>query len=330
MRIEAPFESLPTVTGGRGRIRTSEGFRQLIYSQPLLAAWVPAHYRVHYNTGASHTYQGTTYQGRRVMPAKWSAQEEQEKRDELCELYVRQNKTTQEIARLLGIAPNTVFDRLVRLRIPTRTQTNGKTSHNARVISIPELSGDLAEFCGIMLGDGHIGPAQIFITVNVKTDAAYIAYVQDLLERVFRFRPRLTAVKNASTVDLYVTSAYLVRELRKIGLHSTNKVRDQVGIPEWIITSAEHKRRFLRGFFDTDGSIYRLKHFNAVQMSFSNLSVPLLEGTRQLLLDLGYHPSRFSGHSVCLTRQEDIRAYIREIGFGNLKHLRRAQRFGVV
>ncbi len=30
------------LVGGRGRIRTSEGVRQLIYSQPPLATWVPA------------------------------------------------------------------------------------------------------------------------------------------------------------------------------------------------------------------------------------------------------------------------------------------------
>ena len=151
-----------------------------------------------------------------------------------------------------------------------------------------------------------------------------------MLERLFHFRPRVTAVKYGSTVDLYVTSAYLVRELRRIGLYSSNKVRDQVSVPDWIFSHPEYQRRFLRGFFDTDGSIYQLKHFNAVQMSFSNLSLPLLDGTRQLLLTLEYHPSRVSGHSIYLTRRRDIKNYVKEIGFGNLKHLQRAQRFGIL
>ncbi len=172
-------------------------------------------------------------------------------------------------------------------------------------------------FCAVMLGDGHIGPAQIFITVNIKTDSLYVPYLQDLLERLFHFRPRVTGVKYGSTVALYVTSAYWVRELRGIGLSSSNKVRDQVSVPDWISSVPEYQRRFLRGFFDTDGSIYQLNHFDAVQMSFSNLSLPLLEGTRHLLLVLGYHPSRVSGHSVSLTRQRDSMAYSQEIGFGN-------------
>ncbi len=263
------------------------------------------------------------------MPKRWSAQEEDERKHELSDLYVSQNKTISEIAHVLRIASNSVYDRLIRLGIPT--QRNEKLRYNnARILHVPPQSSDLAEFCGVMLGDGRIGSAQIFITVNIKTDSAYISYVQDLLERVFRFRPRVTAVKCASTVDLYVTSAHLVRELRSIGLQSSNKVGDQVGIPEWIFSSPEYKRGFLRGFFDTDGSIYRLKHFNAVQMSFGNLSLPLLQGTRQLLLDLGYHPSRVSGHSIYLTRREEIKSYIQEIGFGNRKHLLRAHSFGAV
>ncbi len=89
-----------------------------------------------------------------------------------------------------------------------------------------------------------------------------------------------------------------MKELRTIGLYSQNKVRDQVGIPDWIFHTAEYQRRFVRGFFDTDGSIYQLKRFHAIQMSFRNRSFPLLEGTRRILLGLGFHPSRVSSYSV--------------------------------
>lgn len=56
----------------------------------------------------------------------------------------------------------------------------------------------------------------------------------------------------------------------------------------------------------------------------------LLDGTRQALLDLEYHPSRVSDHSVYLTRRRDIEQYIQEIGFGNAKHRQRAAAFGVM
>lgn len=262
------------------------------------------------------------------MPRRWSEQEEQERRQELLDLYVHRNKTISQIAPILGLSPVGVYDRLVRLRI--QTQRNQKPRFdNRRILEVPPLSEDLAEFCGVMLGDGHIGTGQIFITINIKTDRNYVAYLQDLLERLFQFPPRVTRVINEAVVNLYVTSAHLVGKLRDVGIYSSNKVRDQVGVPNWIFGAPEYQRGFLRGFFDTDGSIYRLKRFNAVQMSFSNRSLPLLEGTRLILLGLGYHPSRFSGHAIYLTRQTDLREYAQEIGFGNLKHYARATIFGI-
>lgn len=263
------------------------------------------------------------------MPKRWSPLEEKEKRDELIELYVHQNKTISQIAPILRVTQSAVYDRLIRLQIPV--QRNGKPgANNARILHMPPPSEDLAEFCGVMLGDGHISLAQIIITVNIKTDSNYVPYLQDLLEHLFSFRPRVTAPKDGdSVVDIYLTSADLVRKLRDIGLYSSNKVKDQVSVPDWIFRNPNFQRGFLRGFFDTDGSIYRLKHFDAVQMSFNNLSLPLLEGTRQLLLALGYRPSRFSGHAIYLTRQTDIRKYAQEIGFGNLKHYGRATIFGI-
>jgi hypothetical protein len=264
-----------------------------------------------------------------AMARRWNQQEEREKREQLMELYVYQNKTIFEIAPILNISPGNVYGRLVRLGIPTRSKTSGKSSHNARMLEIPARSGDLAEFYGIMLGDGHLGTHQLTVTINIKTDAPYVPYVQDLIESLFRFRPPRTQIKDGSVITLYLTSTYLMKRLRDIGLYSSNKVRDQVGIPDWIFTQPEYQKRFVRGFFDTDGSIYLLKHFNAPQMLFKNRSIPLLEGTRQILLNLGYHPSKISGYSVYLTRRRDIERYVDDIGFGNSKHLDRAARFGV-
>lgn len=157
-----------------------------------------------------------------------------------------------------------------------------------------------------MLGDGHLGIQQFMIAVNVKTDALYVAYLQRLIEQLFHDRPGITADRGGVVVDVFVTSKHLMRELHKIGLYSSNKVRDQVGVPGWIFGMLGYQKRFVRGFFDTDGSIYLLKHFNAPQMLFKNKSIPLLEGTRQILLNLDFHPSRITGYSVYLTRRRDI------------------------
>ena len=53
------------------------------------------------------------------MARHWTIQEENVKRKELYSLYSVQNKTIDEIGSIVGIAESTVFDRLVRLRIPS-------------------------------------------------------------------------------------------------------------------------------------------------------------------------------------------------------------------
>jgi hypothetical protein len=103
-----------------------------------------------------------------------------------------------------------------------------------------------------------------------------------------------------------------------------------MGVPSWISDSLEYRGRLIRGFFDADGSIYRLNHFNAVQMSFMNRSMPLLYGARQVLLDLGYHPSLISNHPVYLTRRGDVARCIEEIGFGNARHHFHAKAFAIL
>jgi intein/homing endonuclease len=107
-----------------------------------------------------------------------------------------------------------------------------------------------------------------------------------------------------------------------------NKVEDQVGVPEWIFEKESYQKSFLRGFFDTDGSIYKLKF--GLQIAFCNKSIPLLDSTKKILLGLGYHPSKISAYKIYLTRKPDLYRYIREIGFGNKKHLGRAQKFGII
>jgi len=49
----------------------------------------------------------------------------------------------------------------------------------------PRHSLQLAEFIGIMLGDGGVTNYQLNITLNSETDKEYIVYVKSLLERLF-------------------------------------------------------------------------------------------------------------------------------------------------
>jgi hypothetical protein len=123
------------------------------------------------------------------MARRWTIEEEAEKRKELSELYIKENKTIGEISGILNIAQSTVFDRMNRLNIPSNPKRKPRYLNRKRdILNLPDFSEKLAEFFGIMLGDGHIGRYeyagvyQISICINTTTDIRYISYVKNLVE----------------------------------------------------------------------------------------------------------------------------------------------------
>ena len=195
-------------------------------------------------------------------------------------------------------------------------------------ILIPkEFSEELAEFTGAMLGDGHVSPTQIIITVNTS-ETDYLRHLNTLMMSLFGVRAH-TAKKSSeiNAVDTYIGSTKLVKFFMDMGLVG-NKVKMQVGVPKWIYAKREYIKGFLRGFFDTDGSIYKLRF--GVQVSYKNASAPLLRSTREMLLTLGYTPSKVSYRTLYLTRQQDLKRFFEEIRPGNKKHIERAIKFGII
>jgi len=261
------------------------------------------------------------------MARRWTIEEEIEKRKELFNLYVVKNKSIGEIGNILEIAESSVFDRMKRLDIPaTPEKKNSYCNKRKDIVMLSVLSDRLAEFVGILLGDGHISQSQVSVSVN-KEEANYLEYILSLIKSLFKLNPKYSNSKNRSTFDIYIGSVDLVHFFRKMGL-VCNKVKEQVDVPRWILQKENYKRAFLKGFFDTDGSVYLLKF--GVQMSFCNRSIPLLQSARNILLDLRYHPSKISTYNLYLTKKADLKRYAKEIGFGNNKHLKKAKKFGII
>jgi len=195
-------------------------------------------------------------------------------------------------------------------------------------IEKPEYSSRLAEFVGIMLGDGHLGQWQAVIAFNTSTDAAYMRFVSQLIEDLFAIQPFVKDRKDHSIIG--ISSVELVDYLVSIGLVIGNKVVNQVEVPSWIFDDKEYMKACIRGLIDTDGNIAR-KNYHArtlaMQISFSNRSLPLLQSVRRILAEFDFTPTRISGPQVHLTRRKDVERYVCQIGFSNEKHVKRYQEF---
>lgn len=258
------------------------------------------------------------------MARKWTKEEECKKRNELSKLYVKQNKSIGEIARILNINDSTVYNRLIRLNIPVDRRRKERCNNIRNDIRIPnKFSASLAEFIGILLGDGHVTPTQVTVTLG-KKENQFVDYVADLMEGLFHVKPKKVLTVRGDFV-VYIGSTEAVRWLLSMGLVH-NKVKYQVDFPKWIFDRREFIKKSLRGFFDTDGSVYKLRF--GMQLSYCNKSKPLLTSTRRMLLSMGYFPSRVSNNkNVYITRRADLLRYHKEIGFSNKKHEKRFLKF---
>jgi intein/homing endonuclease len=250
------------------------------------------------------------------MARRWTKDQEVKHRQELFDLYIKDNKSISEIAEVLHISEQAVFKRLQRLEINTQPALKEKYLNKRSDIHIPDTySENLAEFFGIMLGDGHISHFQTVISLGDK-EKSYAEYVSALAHNIFKVLPKI-AVRKTGYRDVYIGSTKLVSWLQTRGL-VTHKVKSQVGVPEWVYLKKVYMAGFVRGFFDTDGSVYKLKF--GVQISFTNHSYPLLLSLQTILFKLGYNPSAVSSGKVYLTKISDVKRFFREVKPNNAKH----------
>jgi intein/homing endonuclease len=242
------------------------------------------------------------------------------------------------------LLPSTIYERLD----PERTfeqyivkeldnnwgrSKGGRNSHDTTttIINEPLYCAELAEFIGVLLGDGnsywsqrhHIW--QIRITGHRDEEEYFKQYLVPLCERLFHITPKVYFHKKTKAIILAINSKNLSKYLEKIGFPPGNKVERQACGPTWVFSNKEYMKAYLRGLIDTDGSIYLAGKW--AQLSFKNSSVPLLEDHQKVSRELGLYASKITSKQVYISRQSHISKYYKEVGFHNLKNARRYERF---
>jgi plasmid maintenance system antidote protein VapI len=192
----------------------------------------------------------------------------------------------------------------------------------------PAFSSNLAEFIGIMLGDGSLGRLQMSITLNSIKDLDYSYYVVRLCNSLFGHEPKVRKRNNANALEIYYNGANLTRILTKLGLVQGNKVKNQVDVPNWIKLNDRYKIRCLRGLMDTDGGIFIHKYtvngktYSYPKAAFSNHSIPLLMFVYTTLKGLEFHPKihkNMVNKNVWLYNSHEINKYLTVVGSSNLR-----------
>lgn len=199
-----------------------------------------------------------------------------------------------------------------------------------RTVRIPVHNELLAEFVGIMMGDGGLTEYQLKVTLHSKDDRKYIKYVAHLIKKLFDVIPAIRPRKSIAATDIVVNRKTLVGFCRSVGLVVGNKVRQQIDIPKWVYRNRKLQIACLRGLFDTDGSVFlhsyisKGKRYAYTKVSFSNASHPLICSVNKLLTQCGLNVRVSKDQKeVRIESKKDVDNFFKMIGTNNPKHLNR-------
>lgn len=200
-------------------------------------------------------------------------------------------------------------------------------------IKYPAECSELAEFIGIMLGDGGLsGNHQITISFNNKTDHEYAEYICKVIRQLFLIDFHIHKRRKSNGADIVLNSSNLVDFLISRGLKAGNKVKNQVGVPGWISKNPLYGIACIRGLIDTDGGLYYHKYnvkgktYTYLKLGFTNRSRPLLKFVFTALKKLGYKIS-LSGSNLSIASESGVKRYFTEIGSSNPKHVNKFRDF---
>ena len=174
----------------------------------------------------------------------------------------------------------------------------------------PKLTSELAEFMGIMSGDGymnHYSNGHYFIEIagHSENDLEYHKeYIGWLVERLFALRPTLVFKKGQNTLCSRISSKRIFNILEDLGFPKGKK--NNLIIPSWISANKKLFLSFVRGMYDTDGSmILRTRGQHSISLGLNN---------QKLILDIKHFLEQmdyFVSYNECL--QKDKRGFSSKI-----------------
>lgn len=196
------------------------------------------------------------------------------------------------------------------------------------IVLYPANSALLAEFVGIVLGDGGITKQQVTVTLNAKTEAAYSRFIRNAILNLFGLSGTVRA-RSDNSLRILITGSNLVDFLLRKGLKIGDKITQQVCVPKWIMKDNEFMKACLRGLIDTDGGIYFHKHitkgikYRHIGLCFTSYSRPLLSFVHNTLVSFNI-PAKINGNGrVYIYGREYIKKYFNIVGSHNSHHIKR-------
>lgn len=202
------------------------------------------------------------------------------------------------------------------------------------------LNENNAELMGAIAGDGHIyrkyNKYRIGFTGHPITDKLYFEYLRELIKKEWNKEGNIKSKKNK--IEIVVNSKkvclFLIEEMKMpYGKDKSKKIF----IPKIIRQDWKFSRHFIRGIFDTDGTVFavrkpRVEKYPSIELT--TISRLMAEQLKSILEYQGFRVSKIwqfeqtMSENLCyrfgIYGQDNLKKWINEIGFSNPYKMERA------
>lgn len=228
--------------------------------------------------------------------------------------------------------PREKLEKLAQLSnytLETRNLPFIRENYSLQKAAISSMSETMAEFLGILYGDGCIWSQNY--TLSVSGDACsdrlyHLNHIAPMIEELFGLKPRFKfEKKDHQGMHTLISSKMVHAHLAERFSFPIGHKKGKMAIPLNIYTNDEYKKAFLRGLFDTDGGVHR-HHLHSVQVHFTSADPIFLDQVYGIFKELGFR-AILSKRDIKIFDRKEVVRFFEEIRPANLKHLYKFQQY---
>lgn len=221
--------------------------------------------------------------------------------------------------------PRFLFDNLIKIGKVNiiYKEINKPQRFLKKEITLPSLNEKLAEVLGAINGDGYVSDINYEISITgSKLDKDYHQHLKEILENLFDLKFKL--ICQESKVRLKTYSKELAHFLNKTYDVPLGKKTGRLRIPKKL-----NKKKLLiayvRGLFDTDGSIY-IRRKKDIVVEIISINPNYLAEIKNVLKTLGFKAG-ISGKNLYIYDKKDVIKFFNLIKPANEKHLKKYRNY---
>lgn len=217
-----------------------------------------------------------------------------------------------------------------------------------KIIFPKSSSRDLSEFLGILSGDGHVyynlGSNDYIFSIfsNLKDERNYSNYIKDKVLFLFNVKMNLYQKKKINTLILTKRSKGILSFLNIIGY---KKINYRNKVPRWIWDNKIYAKAFIKGIFDTDGSLClkknhgKYKFYPVINLGLKdkNLIYKISDWIKIQKIDhyVGHENyidkrtnKRYEKYKIQISGYNNASSFIKLIRSSNIKNIKKMERGG--